>query len=577
MANGYIRQSAGQIVTGNTIQASDFNNEYNQLQSFADGTIGHDHSGGVGLGPQLSLTTAVTGLLPGINGGTGVNNGIKTITLGGNLATSGAFTTTLTVTGNSTVTLPTSGTLVSSANNLSVFAATTSAQLAGIISDETGTGNLVFANTPTLVTPNIGIATATTINKVTLTAPATGSTLTIADGKTLTASNTLTFTGTDASSIALGTGGTVVYTSVTSLASLTSAASLATVGTITSGVWSGTAILASKIATGTSGASIPLLNGNNTWSGTQTFNSGDAIHAGASSGTTILNATAVASGTLTLPAATDTLIGKATTDTLTNKTFDTAGTGNVLKIAGTTITAISGNTAKVATTTGALTSGHIATFDASGNIQDGGTAVSSSVFKKQIITATGAFTFTTPLTSTTSTVYKVTLTGGGGGGAGGTPGQGGSGGETIIKWVTGLAANTGYTGSVGTAGSGGTAGNSGTDGANTTFTDATPTTYTANHGVGGSSAVANGPVGGTSGNGDLNIPGGQAGPGVSGTLNSGGSGGSSFWGQGAPANTTVSASAGSAANIYGGGGSGGSGSATGGNGMSGIAVFEWIL
>lgn len=45
-------------------------------------------------------------------GGTGVNNGTRTITLGGNLTTSGAFTTTFTVTGNTNVTLPTSGTLV---------------------------------------------------------------------------------------------------------------------------------------------------------------------------------------------------------------------------------------------------------------------------------------------------------------------------------------------------------------------------------------------------------------------------------------------------------------------------------
>lgn len=48
-------------------------------------------------------------------GGTGVNNGSRTITLGGNLTTSGAFTTTLTVTGNTNVTLPTSGTLVNTA------------------------------------------------------------------------------------------------------------------------------------------------------------------------------------------------------------------------------------------------------------------------------------------------------------------------------------------------------------------------------------------------------------------------------------------------------------------------------
>lgn len=45
---------------------------------------------------------------------------------------------------------------------------------------------------------------------------------------------------------------------------------------------------------------------------------------GSSSGTTTLTATAAASGTLTLPAATDTLVGQATTDTLTNKTLSSA-------------------------------------------------------------------------------------------------------------------------------------------------------------------------------------------------------------------------------------------------------------
>lgn len=102
---------------------------------------------------------------------------------------------------------------------------------------------------------------------------------------------------------------------------------------------------------------------------------GSLVLSGSTSGTTTINPNVTASGTLTLPAATDTLIGKATTDTLTNKTYDTAGTGNTFKINGTSITAISGNTAKVATTTGSLTSGHLASFDASGNIQDSGSSV----------------------------------------------------------------------------------------------------------------------------------------------------------------------------------------------------------
>jgi len=126
-----------------------------------------------------------------------------------------AFETTLTVTNptaDRTITLPdTTGTVALTNNKLDAFASTTSAELAAVISDETGTGGLVFATSPSLTTPTLGVASATSINKVTITAPATGSTLTIADGKTLTASNTLTFTGTDASSVAFGAGGTVAY------------------------------------------------------------------------------------------------------------------------------------------------------------------------------------------------------------------------------------------------------------------------------------------------------------------------------------------------------------------------------
>jgi len=75
--------------------------------------------------------------------------------------------TTLTVTNptaDRTITLPdATGTVALTNNKLDAFAATTSAELAGVISDETGTGALVFANTPTLVTPNIGAATGTSL------------------------------------------------------------------------------------------------------------------------------------------------------------------------------------------------------------------------------------------------------------------------------------------------------------------------------------------------------------------------------------------------------------------------------
>ena len=53
-------------------------------------------------------------------GGTGVNNGSKTITLGGNFTHSGAHALTLTTTGTTAVTLPTTGTLATLAGSESL-------------------------------------------------------------------------------------------------------------------------------------------------------------------------------------------------------------------------------------------------------------------------------------------------------------------------------------------------------------------------------------------------------------------------------------------------------------------------
>lgn len=104
----------------------------------------------------------------------------RTIILGGgnlNFAaafqTVGAFPLVLTATASTNVTFPTTGTLATLAG-------------AEALTNKTYNGNTWTAGT--------GV-------------------LTIAAGKTLTASNTLTFTGTDSSSVAFGTGGTVVYTS----------------------------------------------------------------------------------------------------------------------------------------------------------------------------------------------------------------------------------------------------------------------------------------------------------------------------------------------------------------------------
>ncbi len=97
------------------------------------------------------------------------------------------------------------------------FANPTSANLAAAVTDETGSGALVFAVSPSFTTPSLGAATALTINRITFTQPAAGATLTIADGKTLTASNSITLAGTDGKTLTInhsltlsGTDGTVM-------------------------------------------------------------------------------------------------------------------------------------------------------------------------------------------------------------------------------------------------------------------------------------------------------------------------------------------------------------------------------
>ena len=79
----------------------------------------------------------------------------------------------------------------------------------------TGTGKFVFDTSPTLSTPTLGAATATTINKVTITAPATAATLTLANNSSLTTSGAFatTLTSTAATSLVLPTSGYLVATS----------------------------------------------------------------------------------------------------------------------------------------------------------------------------------------------------------------------------------------------------------------------------------------------------------------------------------------------------------------------------
>lgn len=123
---------------------------------------------------------SVTGTLAIAKGGTGATSAATALSnLGGAPLASPAFTGTATFTSRPTFAGNTpwdSGNLpnpASTTGNLSQFASTTSAQLAGVISNETGSGLLVFGTSPTLTTPVISSIT----NTGTLTLPTSTDTL----------------------------------------------------------------------------------------------------------------------------------------------------------------------------------------------------------------------------------------------------------------------------------------------------------------------------------------------------------------------------------------------------------------
>jgi hypothetical protein len=89
------------------------------------------------------------------------NTALSTWAGSANITTVGAVTATsingLTLAGNdgAAVTFGAGGTVAYTGNHLGAFAATTSAQLAGVMSDETGSGAVVFGTGPTLFAPEI--------------------------------------------------------------------------------------------------------------------------------------------------------------------------------------------------------------------------------------------------------------------------------------------------------------------------------------------------------------------------------------------------------------------------------------
>jgi hypothetical protein len=126
----------------------------------------------------------------------------------------GTIATTQTAGNNSTAIATTAFVTAANGTNANLTGPITSVGNATSVASQTGTGTkFVMDTSPTLVTPTLGVATATSVNKVTLTAPATAATLTIANNKTLTANNSLTLAGIDGTTMTFpGTSATVART-----------------------------------------------------------------------------------------------------------------------------------------------------------------------------------------------------------------------------------------------------------------------------------------------------------------------------------------------------------------------------
>ena len=210
-----------------------------------------------------------------------------TLTIANGKTLTASNTLTFTGTDASSVAFGTGGTVAYTANKLNTFAATTSAELAGVISDETGTGSLVFSASPTFTgTINAGSlilsgdltvnGTTTTINSTTVTVDdknfVLGDVASPTDagadggGFTLRGTTDKTFNWVDAtdawtSSEHLNLASAKEYringTSVLSANTLgagVTASSLTSVGTITTGTWAATAIGATRGGTGLTSA-----------------------------------------------------------------------------------------------------------------------------------------------------------------------------------------------------------------------------------------------------------------------------------------------------------------------------------
>ena len=298
MGATYTRQEASNITDGSVIEAAHLNNELNQLVNAFASSSGHTHDG----------TSAEGGFVP-ILADSDANNKILVDT------SSNRFGVFVEVSSNPVEQVRFQDGAILPVTNNDIDLGTSSLQFKDAFFDGVITTDSLALPTTTItdildednMSSNSATALATQQSiKAYVDAQITAEDLDFqADsGGALSIdldSETLTFTGGTGIDTS-GSGNAVTFAIDSTVATLAGSQTLTNKS------------LTAPILTGSSSAAGSILFKEDTDNGTNSV--------------TLIGPAATADVTVTLPAATDTLVGKATTDTLTNKTIDANGTGN---------------------------------------------------------------------------------------------------------------------------------------------------------------------------------------------------------------------------------------------------------
>ena len=293
------------------------------------------------LSSLVSVGTITTGswgatIISPTYGGTGVNNGASTLTLGGNFTTSGAYAATLSLTGATNVTLPTSGTL---ATTSSIPTFPLSLANGGLNANLTASNGGIFYSTASAGAILAGTSTA---NQVLLSGSSTTPAWSTATYPTTTTINQLLYSSAANTITGLATANSgVLITSSGGVPSISSTlptavqGNITQTGTITNGAWNGSTIAPTYGGTGVNnGAYTISLGGSISTAGNLTLS-------GAYNSTfTFSNTTSVTfptSGTLVNSAVT-TLSSLASIGTITTGTWSSSATPIGVTSGGTNIT-----------------------------------------------------------------------------------------------------------------------------------------------------------------------------------------------------------------------------------------------